>query len=518
MSNLQQRQQKIQEKRKQTPWREFIFEICSRFPLSFNREYWIISRYPKTDRIWWVETTTQSSLELIEDDLYSWDFNQSFAGLLQSSSFNPLLHRWNNENAEYADIVLNAKNVYLSNAVVWDTSDVLYSWSVKHKCNDVVASVMIRNGSSNVFQSCCVINSYSVFYSHTIQDCSNIRFCENLVNCHECILSQNLDSQSYCIDNKQYSESEYQIKKEEVLSQRWDYQKLHSNIWSKPTNQWSEQCLWSGIFNSHNVSQWYYVNNVNAWANLVLFWSDVDCSDIYDSITWWSPNWNHLYWGLSLSGEHIYCWGHCEDCFNVYYSFDIESCSYCVWCVWLQNKSYCVFNKQYTKEERHKKVDEIFTQMEADWTLGNFFPWSANPFYFNDTAAYLLDETFTKEEVEAAWYLRRDEEIAVDIPDWMEVVEVSELGEYEGWRDSDGKFYPTTQTPTPEGTPSPWQRTTSDGLSRYIDPDILKKVIKDEEWNVYRVIKMEYDFLMKYALPLPRKHWLQRLKGHFRVK
>jgi hypothetical protein len=50
-----------------------------------------------------------------------------------------------------------------------------------------------------------------------------------------------------------------------------------------------------------------------------------------------------------------------------------------------------------------------------------------------------------------------------------------------------------------------------------IDPAILKKVIRDEEGNVYRVIKMEYDFLVKHGLPLPRKHWLERLKGHFRV-
>jgi hypothetical protein len=40
-----------------------------------------------------------------------------------------------------------------------------------------------------------------------------------------------------------------------------------------------------------------------------------------------------------------------------------------------------------------------------------------NPFYFNDTAAYLIDPTFTKEEVTAKGYLRRDEAIKVDIPE-----------------------------------------------------------------------------------------------------
>ena len=45
-----------------------------------------------------------------------------------------------------------------------------------------------------------------------------------------------------------------------------------------------------------------------------------------------------------------------------------------------------------------------------------------NPFYFNDTAAYLLDDTFTKEEVRKGDYLRRDEEIKVDIPAGAEIV------------------------------------------------------------------------------------------------
>jgi hypothetical protein len=54
-----------------------------------------------------------------------------------------------------------------------------------------------------------------------------------------------------------------------------------------------------------------------------------------------------------------------------------------------------------------------------------------NPFYFNDTAAYLIDPTFTKEEVTAAGYLRRDEPIKVDIPENTTVVSVRDLDLYE---------------------------------------------------------------------------------------
>ncbi|USN59164.1 MAG: hypothetical protein H6767_03630 [Candidatus Peribacteria bacterium] len=32
----------------------------------------------------------------------------------------------------------------------------------------------------------------------------------------------------------------------------------------------------------------------------------------------------------------------------------------------LQNKSYCIFNKQYDKEEWYETVDKIFSQMEQE--------------------------------------------------------------------------------------------------------------------------------------------------------
>ena len=55
--------------------------------------------------------------------------------------------------------------------------------------------------------------------------------------------------------------------------------------------------------------------------------------------------------------------------------------------------------------------------MEADGTLGDFFPASMNPFYFNDTAACIFDSSFTKEEVTREGYLWRDEPIHADIPE-----------------------------------------------------------------------------------------------------
>ena len=52
-------------------------------------------------------------------------------------------------------------------------------------------------------------------------------------------------------------------------------------------------------------------------------------------------------------------------------------------------------------------------------------------------------------------------------------------------------------------------------LTWYIDPEILNVIISDEKGNYYRIVEMEYDFLMKHGLPLPTMHWLERMKAGF---
>jgi hypothetical protein len=49
----------------------------------------------------------------------------------------------------------------------------------------------------------------------------------------------------------------------------------------------------------------------------------------------------------------------CENCQNVYFSRDLVNCFDCFGCTSLRNKSYCIFNEQYTKEEYQKKLKEF---------------------------------------------------------------------------------------------------------------------------------------------------------------
>lgn len=47
-----------------------------------------------------------------------------------------------------------------------------------------------------------------------------------------------------------------------------------------------------------------------------------------------------------------------KNCVDSYFLYDCRNCINCVGCVSLRNKSYCIFNKQYTKEEYNKWLAE----------------------------------------------------------------------------------------------------------------------------------------------------------------
>ncbi len=50
---------------------------------------------------------------------------------------------------------------------------------------------------------------------------------------------------------------------------------------------------------------------------------------------------------------------YCEECYDSAFLFNCRNCHDCFGCVNLKNKSYCIFNVQYTKEEYFKKIKEF---------------------------------------------------------------------------------------------------------------------------------------------------------------
>jgi len=507
MNNLKHWQEKIKQKRSKTEFRDFLKEIVSWTPVIFYKNNKMISRYPKTSRIKW--TIDVKEFENQRDNLYSsdYDFWKSFFENLvkfEKKSYFPYritFQEW--ENTEYADMVIWSKNTYLSYGVVNNCENILYWISIKDNCTNILNAWMVVDNTENCYNVFWVVNSYKIFFSKYISNCSNIWFSSNLTWCKECLFCNNLDNCSYYIKNTKYKKQDYLLEKEKILKEKNNYinnYKLLDKIW---VNNNSNNVSGSYLIKCENLNNSYNCYWVKNWKNIILVWSDAGNENMYDVFQAWSPSWNDMYgvcWAWSWATNIFNCCN-ISGGSNLFYSLHLINCSYCIWCIWLKNKSYCILNKQYSKEEWEIMADKIFASMDEQWILWDFFPGELNPFYFNDTVSWLI-WWFKKEEVVKDWYMWRDEKIKVDIPEWSEVIY-------------------TSPQPSPlrgEGVKSIQDFQWYDGAWKWqIDKEILKKVIKDEKWNYYRIVKMEYDFLVKHSLPLPEIHWIERMKINFGV-
>lgn len=494
MSRLNYWEDIIQKKRKWTIFRDYIKELWSWYPIVFYKNNGKISTYSQEKELNIV--STKEFFDRLDNNTdywieYSFDiwFFDNFEKLYKSIPLPAVISIWA-ENCDFADAVLFSKNIYLSFIVINWCENVLYSFNIKDNCKNIFNSVMVWDSCENVYMSSWIIKWFNVFYSKYINDSNNIWFSSNLIWCSECVLCTWLINKKYCIENVEYWKDEYFKRKNQILSEKGNYMKNYTSMSEMWKNISSENVKWEYIINSNNVENWFKVYNVNWWRNLVLVWW-IDWNDnMYDVITAWSPWWHNFYWTVwAWWCEKVYCsywvnnwWS------NIYYSYHLDNCSFCIWCVGLRNKSYCILNKQCQKDEWFEIAEKIFEQMNNDWILWNFFPWTINPYYFNDTLAYLIDNSFWKEEVKENHYMWRENEIRVDIPDWADIVLTNELQSYE------------------KGN-SEWDW--------FIDESIINKVIKDKKWNVYKVVNMEYEFLVKYWLPLPEIHWIDRIKLWF---
>ena len=196
---------------------------------------------------------------------------------------------------------------------------------------------------------------------------------------------------------------------------------------------------------------------------------------------------NQLFMGMENAYECVTCG---EGGYNMRYCFncwaesrDLEYCSYCVGssdcfgCVSLSKKQYCIFNKQYTKEEYFQLRDKIINHMNEmpyfdllgrEYKYGQFFPSEFSPIAYNESLAQ----------------------------DYVPLIN-GKLAEEKGfvWRQPNAREFQTTM----KGGDLP------DTLTE-VSNDITKEVIACESCKrAYRIVPIELQFYKRIGLPLPHK-------------
>ena len=393
---------------------------------------------------------------------------------------NEIIHetpvRWKfvqrNENSDYVNITGNSKDCYMCFAS-YQLNDCFYVQDGTYSNNCV--DCFFCDYCENCFDCVKINHCYWLFHCGNCISCSNSSYLNNCTWCHNCFNCSNLNNQSYCIDNKQYTQEEY-VKLLPSLKQ----DSLEMNvIWCNIKN--SDNCFWNNIVNCKNC---YFMWMWTECSNIKYTSYEIQSEDCYDSFCnskhciytvscWSSYNCWYIFYGDSLK-DCRYCWN-CNDCTN------------CFWCVWIRKKEYCIFNKEYSKEEYNQIVPQIIAQMIRDKQWWEFFDPQLSYFGYNETMA--IDyHPLSKDEALKRWFKRSDYEPPVP-----------KVEKFIDWKD----------------LPKVWCKVIQEKK-----PDFLKKILNyaivcEESKRPFRLIKQEIDFYIKHNLPLPTKHPDIRHKERF---
>lgn len=408
-------------------------------------------------------------------------FNRLLKDVPRLSLFNT-----NTEDCEYANFVAGIKNCYMTMVSYYETENSHYCYRT-YRSNDNL-DINFADEIEHCYECLFITESYHCQYSLRLNNCRDCFFCTDLNGCSDCFLCSNLRRKQYCINNEQLSKDEYFAKLSqydlgsssvvEGLKKEFEQLKIKSPVkFANLIN--SEDCIGDDMNNCKNVK--YGFNTFNS-ENCKYIMGE-DAKNVMDSRGGgyeWCYECNHT----GLGANHIMFSSGVIGGYNVTYSETCHGCHDCFACVGLRKKEYCIFNKQYTKEEYEKKVAEIIERMQETGEWGEFFPNDTSPFGYNEVLAARLFPK-TREEAIALGFKWQDKEYDIEFS---------------------GEFY-----------------TPADNISEYNDEAKQKEILGTalkciETGKPYKIMPQELAFYLDNKIPIPRKHFNARYNDRVKLE
>jgi len=108
--------------------------------------------------------------------------------------------------------------------------------------------------------------------------------------------------------------------------------------------------LWKNCYfvnESRHITDSFYCSHCDHVKNLI------DCVSIYEDSS-------YLYECVACQGVHKSSFlQSCENCSDCHFGSHLKNCQNCFCCTNLANKQYCIWNKQYSKDEYFEKIKEF---------------------------------------------------------------------------------------------------------------------------------------------------------------
>lgn len=341
------------------------------------------------------------------------DFNRPF--FEQFAELQKVVPRFNlfnkdTENCDYVNYAPHCKSCYLLFGS-WFNEDCYYGQTL-NECKDCMDNLFLDKSQICYENIDCNDNYQSCFCQNSsgLLDCYFCFDCKNLKNCIGC---WNLRNKEYQILNKPVTKEEFEKMKASLSS----FKKISEA--KKYFEGWLEKnaiCKEYTGLNNENVSGDFIFNCKNA----EYCFSAYRCEDLSfcgrmfeqkDSYDMEGGGKGELaYEGMSndFAYNSISCTT-CEYLKDSHYCDLCFTCKNCFGCVGLRNKEYCIFNKQYTKEQYEELVAKIRAKMEKDGEWGEFFPVNLSPFAYNETMAQEYFPINKNEAVVKGWKWHEEE-------------------------------------------------------------------------------------------------------------
>jgi hypothetical protein len=376
----------------------------------YNQEYWHSDKF--------------DGLKYGKDYDFSKPFFQQFLELKlqvpQSSLFTDYVR---DENSEYTNSAGKNKNSYIN----FDTDenyDCLYSYGTNGSTSSLDCYRVQKLELCYEVVDCK--NCYNCYYVEKSDNCADSIFLNNCIGCKNCIYCSNLKNKQYHIFNEPVSKENFQ----EIKKSLGSYKNLQHKLQEFHKFKLKFPQRFMRGFQNENVTGDYLVNCKNSFY-------------CFDSMNMWDAKYcNQTFMGGKNfmdceecgDSELIYESGNAAyNCYNIRFSTQcmnqMHNATYChlcfsshdlFGCAGLKRNSYCILNKQYSKEEYEELVPRIIEHMKTTEEWGEFFPIQTSAFPYNLTMAqdrYPL----TKEQATTKGYAWRDHDPKEYLPQTYEI-------------------------------------------------------------------------------------------------
>lgn len=298
-------------------------------------------------------------------------------------------------NCPYVSYSGNLKNCHLLSGSEYDENCYYGFWLYNSKDS---VDCDYCNKCELCYDCLDCIECYNVHHS---QDCTNstdCQYCYDCTGCKNCFGCAGLRRQEYCFGNKKFSKEEYEKKVEEFKKgksneEMWEMlEQLKRQVPHLCVHELNnENSTGDYVYGCKNTHQSFDVKDMEDCFYCDNALSLKDCMDMSNS-----------YYNSEMNYEVMSEMGltNCNYCVTCFDSDSLDHCELlynshdCFGCFSMNHAEYCIFNKQYEKDEYFAEVERIKGEMLESGEYGKFLP-STYPYEDSNAAMHWPDNPST---------------------------------------------------------------------------------------------------------------------------